>query len=417
MKSVGLIVEYNPFHNGHYYHMQQSIRQTGADVAIAVMSGYFLQRGEPALVSKWLRTKMALAGGADLVVELPYAFSTGKAEIFANGAVSLLTALKVDKVCFGSEEGHIEPFRRTIEFLENHRDPYDNRLKSFLSKGFSFPKASSLAFESLGAGEETVDLSRPNNILGFHYVKAIHDQNSAVKAATIPRIGAGFHDPGLSKKKIASATGIRNTIVSGGEPLENIRRVIPETTYRLLRDHNAKYGMFHSWERLFPFLQYKLLTSTPETLGRIYEAEEGLEYRMLQSIKQADSFQSFMERLKTKRYTWTRLQRLCAHVLTNTTKNEMAPVLKRPRAPYIRILGMTEHGQGYLNQIKKGTGLPIVSTLSQHDDPLLELDERAADCYALGYPKTFRAEKLREEYATPPIRVSRGGGRPSNQTS
>lgn len=406
MKTVGVIVEYNPFHNGHHYHLQQSIRRTGADIAIAVMSGYFLQRGEPALVSKWQRAKMALRGGADLVVELPYAFSTGKAEVFANGAISLLDALKTDKVCFGSEEGRIEPFERTIAFLEQHRETYDRTLQGFLAEGYSFPKASSLAFRSLRADDDIVDLSKPNNILGFHYVKAIRDQNSTVKAVTIPRIGAGYHDAKLGRKEIASATGIRHSVVSGGEPLENIRRFVPDATYRLLEGPYRKHGMFHSWEALFPYLRYKLLTSTPDELAFVYEVEEGLQHRLLQYVKQADSFEAFMKLVKTKRYTWTRLQRLCVHVLTNTTKEEMAPVIRHPKASYIRLLGMTSEGQSYLNKIKKNLALPLVATLSQHDDPLLALDERAADCYVLGYPEHMHTEKLREEYATPPIRIT-----------
>lgn len=403
MKSVGLIVEYNPFHNGHYYHMHQSIRETKADVTVAVMSGYFLQRGEPALVSKWLRTRMALEGGADVVVELPYAFSTGKAEIFANGAISLLTSLKVDDVCFGSEEGTILPFEKTIEFLDLYREPYADKIKSFLSEGNSYPKAAALAFQSLNTANGAADLSKPNNILGFHYVKAIHDQKSPLKAYTIARTGADFHDPELGEQKIASATGIRNTIITGGESLEKIRRVVPDITYRLLQKASRQFGSFHSWEQLYPFLKYKLLTSTADQLAEIYEAEEGLEHRLLQYIKDADTFTAFMGQIKTKRYTWTRLQRLCVHILTNTTKEEMAPVLKDPRATYIRLLGMSEKGRTYINHIKKELELPLISTLSRHEDPLLKLDKRAANCYALGYPENVRTGKLREEYATPPI--------------
>ncbi|HEU5141064.1 MAG TPA: nucleotidyltransferase [Bacillales bacterium] len=411
MKSVGLIVEYNPFHNGHYYHMQESIRQTGADLAIAVMSGYFLQRGEPALVSKWLRTEMALKGGADIVVELPYAFSTGKAEVFANGAISLLTALQTDEVCFGSEEGSIKPFEYTIDFLSQHREQYEEKLQAFLAKGHSFPKASSLAFQGLDRNEHTIDLSKPNNILGYHYVKAILDQKSPVKASTIPRTGANFHDPDLGEQKIASATGIRNTIVTGNNPLETIYHVVPEITYKLLQETKNANGDFHSWEKLFPYLKYRLLTSNPQDLAGIYEAEEGLEHRLIQLIKQADSFAAFMEQVKTKRYTWTRLQRLCVHVLTNTTKIDMDVILQKPKATYIRLLGMSKKGRTYLNRIKKKLELPLVSTLSQHEDPLLDLDKRAANCYALGYPEAIRAEKLQEEYSTPPILISADNGR------
>lgn len=406
MKSVGLIVEYNPFHNGHDYHMQQSIQESGAQITIAVMSGYFLQRGEPALVSKWQRAKMALDGGADLVIELPYAFSTGKAEIFANGAVSLLTALKTDEVSFGSEQGTIAPFEGTIDFLDEHQETYQEKLKSFLAEGYSFPKASALAFGSFHDREGIVDLSKPNNILGFHYVKAIHDQNSPMKATTIQRIGAGYHDPDLGSKEIASATGIRKAIASGDDTIANVQGVVPDFTYNALLAAYRQQGLFHSWERMFPYLQYRLLTAEAHELADIYEAEEGLEHRLQAAIKQADSFTSFMKQIKTKRYTWTRLQRLCTHILTNTTKKEMAPVLQNPQATYIRLLGMSENGQAYLNHVKKDLELPLVSTLSKHEDPLLALDKRAADCYVLGYPVELRANKLQEEYAMPPIMAS-----------
>jgi predicted nucleotidyltransferase len=405
MKAVGLIVEYNPFHNGHYYHLHQSKKQTGADVTIAAMSGSFLQRGEPALVSKWKRTKMALLAGADIVIELPYAFSTGKAEIFANGAVSLLTALKADHVCFGSEEGNIASFLRTISFLETHQNQYDSALKRYLAEGCSFPKASSLAFQTLQGNERFLDLSKPNNILGYHYVKAIRDQNSSMEATTIQRSGSGYHDPDFGNGTIASATSIRKAIIDEEKPLDTIEAFVPDFVNQELKKARKEHGGFHSWERLYPFLQYRLLSSPASELKNIYEAEEGLENRLIQSVKKAETFTEFMNEIKTKRYTWTRLQRFCVHLLMNTTKRDMMPVIKKPEATYIRLLGMSEKGQTYLNGIKKELDIPLISTLSQHDDPLLTLDIKAADCYALGYLPAVRFGKLDEEYASPPIRL------------
>lgn len=406
MKSVGVIVEYNPFHNGHHYHIKQSLAHTDADIVIAVMSGNFLQRGEPALVSKWIRTKMALQGGADIVVELPYAFATGKAEIFANGAVSILDALGTDVVCFGSEQGTIEPFEATITFLKKHQEAYRRELKMHLDEGHSFPKAASLAFQDLDSEDDIVNLSMPNNILGFHYVKAIYDQQSTMGAATIPRISAGYHDDELSTTNIASATGIRKAIATGEDSLDQVRPYIPAFTYRQLQEAYAIQGGYHHWETFFPYLQYRLLTARVRELEAIYEAEEGLQHRLIAAGKQADNFASFMEQIKTKRYTWARLQRLCVHILTNTTKQEMESIRRDPRAPYIRLLGMSEAGQAYLNAAKKKLKRPLVSTLSRHQDPLLELDKRAADCYALGYRRGLREEKLREDYATPPVHAS-----------
>ncbi|HHY20854.1 MAG TPA: nucleotidyltransferase, partial [Bacilli bacterium] len=167
MKAVGIVVEYNPFHNGHLYHLQQTKVKSGADIVIAIMSGSFLQRGEPALVSKHARTKMALRAGIDLVIELPYAFSTQKAETFARGAVLLLDALQASEVCFGSEAGDITPFEQLIDFLRDREAEFNEQLKHFLQEGCSYPKANALAFSSLNPNKTMLDLSLPNNILGY----------------------------------------------------------------------------------------------------------------------------------------------------------------------------------------------------------------------------------------------------------
>src|SRR3954447_5149175 len=165
MKSVGLIVEYNPFHNGHAFHLQASKEAAEADIVIAVMSGNFLQRGEPALVSKWHRTQMALLNGVDIVFELPYCFATQKAETFANGAVSILNAVGCDTLCFGSESGDISSFLQTIEYLDTQHSSFNKNIKQFIDTGVSYPKALSLAFQQLPESEKYLDLSRPNNIL------------------------------------------------------------------------------------------------------------------------------------------------------------------------------------------------------------------------------------------------------------
>src|SRR4051812_18291343 len=172
MKAVGIIVEYNPFHHGHAYHIKKAKETTGADLVIAAMSGNFLQRGEPALVSKWTRTEMALNGGVDLVFELPYSFAVQKADTFAKGAVSMLIAAGCDSICFGSESGNIEDFYHTYHFLKKHQLQYNHAIRQYMDQGNSYPKALSLAFQSLESTENIIDLSMPNNILGFQYVKA-----------------------------------------------------------------------------------------------------------------------------------------------------------------------------------------------------------------------------------------------------
>ncbi|MFT4416107.1 nucleotidyltransferase [Fredinandcohnia humi] len=404
MKAVGVIVEYNPFHNGHQYHLNETKLKTNAECVIAVMSGNFLQRGEPALVSKWTRTKMALEAGIDIVVELPYAFATQKAETFANGSISLLNALYCEEVCFGSENGTIDDFKNTVSFMEKRQEEYDQYLSQAIKQGYSYPKASSLAYSSLSGTDTYLDLSKPNNILGFHYVKAIHNQKRDMKASTIKRTSADYHDESFTHETIASATSIRKALFSKEIDLTNIENYIPKTTLKWLSSYYNEHQMFHQWEEYFTLLKYKLLTSTPAELEQIYEAEEGIENRLLAHITEATTFHEFMEQIKTKRYTWTRLQRLCLHILTNTTKSALKPLLEKQTTTYIRLLGMSKKGQRYLNTIKKDVQLPIISKVTAYENDLLELDIKATQTYLSIFPEPLRSTLLRQEYSTPPIR-------------
>lgn len=400
MKSTGIIVEYNPFHNGHFYHLQEAKKRTQSEVAIAVMSGNFLQRGEPALASKWTRTKMALNAGVDIVIELPYSFAVQKADIFAYGAVYLLNALKCGSICFGSEEGEIMPFIHTKNFLNDHKTTYEQAINMYMKEGLSYPAALGSAFKQLNPTTDTVDLSKPNNILGFQYLSAAAKINNKIDLFTIKRKSADFHDDHLTNSTIASATAIRKSLHQGGN-LESIRPFIPATSYMALSSYVAEYGQFHHWENYWPHLQYRLLTMKTRDLQKIYEVEEGIENRLIKAARRADSFLSFMKIIKTKRYTWARLQRLCTHILTATTKEDMKHASIQPK--YIRLLGMTEIGRKYLSGIKKELPLPLISKVSAFPSEMLSLDLNAADVYALGLLEPARTKMLALEFAQPPI--------------
>jgi predicted nucleotidyltransferase len=402
MKALGLIVEYNPFHNGHFYHLEASKEKSQSDVVIAVMSGHFLQRGEPALVSKWSRTKMALQQGIDLVIELPYAFATQKAETFANGAISILEELKCHSVCFGSENGELAPFIDTANLLSDHNTEYQKAIKENMKQGMSYPAAQTNAFKALQSGDFTLDLSMPNNILGFQYVKAILEQDADIQPLTIKRTAANYHDEEFNETSIASATSIRKAIFS--EDKTDIHSFVPKTTWDELMDYKREFATFHQWEDYFGYLKYTICTMTHDELNRIYEMEEGLEYRVKSFIMQAASFKEFMEQLKTKRYTWTRLQRLCLHILTRTTKEQM--LQNAGSSPYLRLLGMSAKGRSYLSGIKKTLNKPIVSTLSAHKHPLLDLDIKAANTYAMIFPEPLRSEFMLSEFGTKPIQYN-----------
>jgi predicted nucleotidyltransferase len=403
MKAVGLIVEYNPFHNGHAFHLQASKEAAKADVVIAIMSGDFLQRGEPALVSKWNRTRMALLNGVDIVFELPYQFAVQKAETFANGAVSILDAAGCDSLCFGSESGDIQSFFQTIDFLEMHQIQFNQNIQHFVQTGVSYPKAMSLSFQQLTDSNQFLDLTKPNNILGFQYVKSLRLQRSSVKPLTVARKNADYHDEHFSSATIASATSIRKALFGSVTDNTLINQYVPKETSLLLKEYFNHYQVFHQWENYWSLLHFRLLQCSPEELREIYEVEEGLENRILAAAVNSHSFKEFMEKIKTKRYTWTRLQRLCVHILTNTKKSEMA--MKDEKASYLRLLGMTTNGKEYLKKMKAHFSLPLVSKLSSYKQKEIALDIRASRIYSFGVPSQIRNEMLNQEYQQPPLLV------------
>ncbi|HDR6753701.1 TPA: nucleotidyltransferase [Bacillus cereus] len=399
-----MVVEYNPFHNGHLYHVQQTKKLTQSDIIIAVMSGPFLQRGEPALISKWYRTKMALANGVDLVVELPYVFATQKAETFANGAISILNALRVSEICFGSEDGQIENFYNTISIQKNEEETFNCLVKQFMDAGNSYAKATSDAFSHILTSEKNIDMSQPNNILGFQYTKAILSQNSSIQAQTIKRFASHYHDETFNDQHIASATSIRKQLFSEEGSFTTIEPFLPQATTSLLANYKQNYGILHNWEQYFSFFKYRLMTMSPEDLRHIYEIEEGLEHRILSKIQNSSSFYSFMEALKTKRYTWTRLQRACTHILTNTTKEDIRSANIEQHAPYIRLLGMSQKGQTYLSKNKKKIELSILTHTKTFDHAALDIEKKANSVYFSIMHEPLRTQLLKQDITHHPIR-------------
>lgn len=402
MQAVGIVVEYNPFHNGHFHHVNEAKRVTEADVTIAVMSGQFLQRGEPALVDKWHRTKMALLSGVDLVIELPYVFSTGHATQFALGAVHLLSAMQCEHLAFGSEQGSIEPFLNSYHLIENNRTAYNTFIKEAITKGISYPQALHAAYEYLQqqTPNSYIDLAQPNNILGFHYIEAIQQLGSTIQPVTIQRIEAGYHDAINRNSQIASATGLRKAIFDGSS-LEELAKFMPEATLNELTSWQKSYNQFARWESFWPLLQYAIVRQTPQQLKVYADVSEGLENALVKHAMASSSFGEFMNRLKSKRYTWTRLQRMLTHIFTGITKDQLH-AFSTPS--YLRILGMTQQGQAYIAERKKSFDLPIISRVAAVNNPMLALDIRATTMYSLGV-QHFSHKKIGEDYKTPPIRI------------
>jgi predicted nucleotidyltransferase len=401
MKATGIVVEYNPLHNGHVYHAQQAKLTTEADVIIAVMSGNFLQRGEPAIVDKWTRTKMALASGVDLVFELPYRFATANAPIFAQGAIELLNAAGCSAFCFGSEDGRIEPFINSLQLITHRTDEYEAAVKNAVADGVSYPVALNKAYKAIQAGQPDIplaDLSLPNNILGFHYMEAARSIDSTMEAVTIKRMGAGYHDEELGSEKIASATGIRKTFFGSG--LDEVSEFMPQVTRDLLLQWQSERKEFANWENFYPFLRYMILRDGPSRLQSIADVSEGIENLLFRAAQSTDSFQNFMEQVKSKRYTWTRIQRMLTHILTGFTK-EMRDEMEN--ASYLRLLGMTNAGRMFLNAQKKKLPIPLISKVASFSDPALQVDIAASDIYALALGKGMRNSKLGLDFQISPI--------------
>ncbi|RFU71160.1 nucleotidyltransferase [Peribacillus saganii] len=401
MNAIGVIVEYNPFHNGHAYHVRKSREAANADIVAAVMSGPFLQRGEPALISKWARTEMALNAGVDLVVELPYKFATQKAEIFAEGAVAILQALRCKAFCFGSEQGSIEPFIDTYHFLESKSDVFNEKLRLYMDMGNSFPKANALAFKDMSPSSGLLDLSQPNNILGYQYVSAALSREYPISPLTIKRTQAGYHDIALTENPIASATGIRKGLLTEKSNIADIEKYVPASTKEILAHYFIQYRTFHYWELYWPLLKYRILTAAVSELQKIYEVEEGIEYRLKEFAAASTSFQGFMERVKTKRYTWTRIQRICVHILTNTKKEEMCSGNSGPE--YIRLLGINNRGRSYLQHIKKKLDLPLISKVGSLKGNSIELDIRAGAVHSLCLRPEDQAGYTKREFLPPVV--------------
>lgn len=396
MKAVGIIVEYNPLHNGHLHHAQQARTESGADLVIAVMSGQFLQRGEPAFVDKWTRTQMALDAGIDLVIELPYIYATAQASDFAKGGVALLDAIGCESFCFGSEQGQITPFLNSLQLLTEHAAEYQAFIHEAIQTGISYPKALNNAYLSLiGDQVEFADLTQPNNILGFHYLEAAQRLGSSIRPLTIQRIGANFHDPIKEGLPIASATGIREAFFKGNS-VEELSTYMPQSSITALLKAEQEYGNFGSWEKFYPLLRFTILREGPESLKSFAEVTEGIENLIYQSAKTADNFENFMSLVKSKRYTRTRIQRMLTHIYTGFTW-EMLRSYQLPS--YIRLLGMSSTGKNYLNHKKKNIRLPLISRAADLSDSMGKLDIHATTMYLQG----MGSVDLKKEFTTPPI--------------
>ena len=391
MKTAGIIAEYNPFHKGHEYQIRYTKEKLKADYVIVAMSGDYVQRGTPALISKHARAEMALRCGADLVLEMPVSVSTASAEAFAMGGVSLLDGLGVvDMLCFGSESGEISALKELAEILVEEPEEYKKLLKSFLSEGLTFPAARSQAlteyfknprnfngddFDGVLApllNEVTQILNTPNNILGIEYCKALLRLNSKIRPVTIRREGMGYHESALPVRSrdtealsqtsqsptdfFASATAIRNLILQDSPDLDTLASQIPEPAFPVFQKA-VNSGEFLTESSLDSILSYCLMRENEKKLSSYMDVSEDLARRIINQQNLLLSFSQSVSVLKTRELTQTRIQRALLHIILNI---HTAPA----QIPFARVLGFRRESSELLSQIKQHSRIPLITKLA-----------------------------------------------------
>ena len=388
MKIVGLIAEYNPFHNGHQYHIEKAKEVTEADHVIVVMSGDFVQRGAPSIMPKRLRCEAALKAGASLVLELPTCYATASAESFAFGAVSILDKLGcVDAICFGSECGEIKNLELLSKILIEEPTEYKDALQYYLRQGDSYPVARQKAmYEYFDSDIANPILSEPNNILGIEYLKALYKLNSEMKPFTISRISSEYHDEEL-KESLSSASAIRKEINENG--LENIEGQVPDEGLNLLTDNfETRYPVVSNDFSLL--LKYRLLKETRESLCEYLDVSEDLANRIMKNRNNFVDYDQFCELLKTKEVTYSRISRALLHILLEIKKSDLTKVESA------RVLGFRKDSTAVLSAIKETSLIPLVGKLVGTEDPMLLKDVFASNLYESVVTEKFKTPYMNE---------------------
>lgn len=410
MKTVGIIAEYNPFHNGHKYQIEQAKKITESDYCVVVMSGDFVQRGTPAIMDKFLRTKAALMCGADLVIELPVHYATASAEYFASGAVSILDKLGViDSLCFGSECGDIEILSAISDVLISESEEFKTALKQALKKGDSYPKARNYAL-SAAAPHLTGDLealNHPNNILGLEYLKALKKRKSNITPYTIARLGSGYNDTDLNTS-CSSALAIRESITQTHD-IQSIKSQLPDSSYELISQAYLKTFPILP-EDTSPLLHYKLLSERDAGFEKYFDIDSDFSDKLQKYIPNMDAHANICDTLKSKNMTYTRVARNLLHILLNIYQSDVDTYRYEDFVYYARILGFKKSASPLLSAIKSVSAIPLISKLadaesyieSQNGLNMLKADIQASHLYSLMAAHKFN-QTFHNEYTRPII--------------
>lgn len=368
MKITGIICEYNPFHNGHIHHIRETKKRTNPDVLVCVMSGNFVQRGEPAIINKWERAKVAVENGVDIVFELPFIYATQSANYFAKGGIDCLKLAQVDTIVFGSESNNIDILTKLANIdSSSYRD--------FIKEGLSSSKAYEQIYGTLN----------PNDILGINYIKEIQGTN--IVPHTIQRTN-NYHEEDLSET-FSSATSIRKAI----------KHNLDFSTQTPMHNLKATFSM----EKYYPLIKALLTTMTPEALRKLFLMDEGIENNFIKNIKTANNYEDFITSCISKRYTRSRIQRTLIHLMMQTTKQQVDSL--QPIS-HLRVLAYNEKGKQYLKQLSKNENVVIASKFTQIPKEYREMELKAANIYA--YPLSNREQiKMTQAELQRPIYIEK----------
>ena len=416
MKAVGFVTEYNPFHNGHLYHLNKAMELTGADISVAVMSGDFVQRGELAVLDKYTRASMALNSGVNLVVELPVNYAVSSAESFAAGALKVLDYIKADSIAFGSESGNIERLSKLAHILCDNEDTLYKEISKYTANGISYAAARQKVVEKLTDKDTAAMLTSSNNILAVEYLKAIIKNNYAIKPYTIKRQGDSYNDTDIMSD-YASATALRGNLKA-----DNISKYIPVKAGLILSSNTNYIYPDDITEALFTRLLDILFASSydknvfienvmqypdvnKEIAGRLYKSAMDMITRTVQQMSEskdngAFSFGSLCEHIKTKEVPLSRIKRALVRITLGLDKKHME---KYSNAPYIRVLGFDKKGQEYLSYIRKTVEVPLITKTADYKEILLD-DIHAANIYNMIVAGKYGVKEF-GDFVRGPVRV------------
>ena len=416
MKAVGLVTEYNPFHNGHLYHLNKAMELTGADISVAVMSGDFVQRGEPAVLDKYTRASMALNSGVNLVVELPVNYAVSSAENFAAGALKVLDYIKADSIAFGSESGDIERLSKLAHVLCDNEDTLYKEISKYTANGISYAAARQKVVEKLTDKDTAAMLTSSNNILAVEYLKAVIKNNYAIKPYTIKRQGDSYNDTDI-RSEYASATALRGNLKA-----DNISKYIPVKAGLILSSNTNYIYPDDITEALFTRLLGILFASSydknvfienvmrypdvnKEIAGRLYKSAMDMITRTVpQGAESKDngafSFGSLCEHIKTKEVPLSRIKRALVRITLGLDKKHME---KYANEPYIRVLGFDKKGQEYLSYIRKTVEVPLITKIADYKEMLLD-DIHAANIYNMIVAGKYGVKEF-GDFVRGPVRV------------